>query len=778
MATTVARLEAVLSAKTADFERGMDRAETRLHKVGKVATTAGLAIAGGLAVGLTKSVHAAIGAEASQARLDQAFKKAHLSASAYEGRIKTLEAASRKLGFTEEDVHVALGSLVVATGSVTKATREVGIAQDLARFKGTDLATATKALTMANAGSLRALKQLGIEVPKVTTAQDAAKAAYKDHTTAAYADALAQAKVADKAATVANVMDTVTAKVGGQAEAYSKTAAGSMEQFKAQLNFLEISMGKALLPILTQVATALASTAAYFSKNHAQAKALTIALGVLATALLAVKIQQLALNLAILANPYILATAAIIGMSAALFTLWNRSREARTIIEIVAGVITMGLAPAIIESVRHFHDITGAISRLVGWLKEAVGYVKSLVSWLGKIPSIHIGLPHIGNPFGDGSGPGSGSTTFSGRAAAEGKAFNVGRQLWDEISMGEQAGLHVTSGYRPGAVTKHGTPSDHGHNPSRAVDMAGSASGMASLFMALVGRREVRQAFYDPLGSIFNGVRSSYREGGHTEHIHVAEYDKGGVLKPGVTLAVNNTGKDEHVVAPWQARYLNFMERAWQFARPFFPNALGGMPPVKFTSGADSLFVGTDFTPNNRNQIPPPGSRQVYWPKWLPLVGAAAGSGAQDAARQTLIHEWAHEFQDIKATRGIRLGEGGATAFAHLIAPRIYKAMGVDYHDPGAGPVYGPFMRWVLKNKGLNWITKGQFGIFDKGGWLQPGLTLAMNNTGRPERVGGNGGDVVFNFPNYVGSKQELMGLLRDAAAQFQNRNGRPAFGG
>jgi hypothetical protein len=54
-----------------------------------------------------------------------------------------------------------------------------------------------------------------------------------------------------------------------------------------------------------------------------------------------------------------------------------------------------------------------------------------------------------------------------------------------------------------------------------------------------------------------------------------------------------------------------------------------------------------------------------------------------------------------------------------------------------------------------------------------------MNNTGRPERVlgPGEGGTINFNFPNYVGSKQELMGMLKDAAAQFQRRNNRPAFG-
>jgi hypothetical protein len=180
-------------------------------------------------------LHAAIDAEKTQARLEVAFKRQAPRAREVRGRISAAESSSRKLGFTDEDVKQSLGSLVTATGNVTESLKELQIAQDLARFKGVSLEQATKALTMAHAGSTRALKQLGIEVAKVTTAQDKVKAAFDHHTGAAYANALAQAKVADKAATVANVMQTVTDRVHGQADAYSKTAAGAMEQFHAQL---------------------------------------------------------------------------------------------------------------------------------------------------------------------------------------------------------------------------------------------------------------------------------------------------------------------------------------------------------------------------------------------------------------------------------------------------------------------------------------------------------------------------------------------------------------
>lgn len=51
-----------------------------------------------------------------------------------------------------------------------------------------------------------------------------------------------------------------------------------------------------------------------------------------------------------------------------------------------------------------------------------------------------------------------------------------------------------------------------------------------------------------------------------------------------------------------------------------------------------------------------------------------------------------------------------------------------------AGGVAYPDMMAALRSNGLS---------YDQGGWLQPGVTLAVNNTGRPERVGG--GEIIVN---------------------------------
>jgi hypothetical protein len=144
---------------------------------------------------------------------------------------------------------------------------------------------------------------------------------------------------------------------------------------------------------------------------------------------------------------------------------------------------------------------------------------------------------------GVGALPSDAGSTSRGTSDLQG----AGPELGPFAALASSMGLSISSGYygREGDITKNGTLSDHAKR--KALDFVGSASQMAAFFRRLVGNSSVRQAFYDPLGSIFGGSLSSYREGGHTNHVHVATYDKGGWLKPGLTLAYNGTGAPERV---------------------------------------------------------------------------------------------------------------------------------------------------------------------------------------------------------------------------------------
>src|SRR5207247_544377 len=170
-------------------------------QVGKVAGVAGLALAGSLVVGLEKSAHAAIEGQVSQAALDTALKNTGQSLAAMKGPLEDAEAASRKLGFTDDDTRAALAKLETATGDTGKSIKDLALAEDIARFKHVDLDAATKMLTGTLAGNTRSAKALGLVLVPVTANMDALKAKYKELGEAIPPAEAAQAKLLDKQAT-------------------------------------------------------------------------------------------------------------------------------------------------------------------------------------------------------------------------------------------------------------------------------------------------------------------------------------------------------------------------------------------------------------------------------------------------------------------------------------------------------------------------------------------------------------------------------------------------
>lgn len=258
----MAKVSVDIVGDSRSLERALGRAGhatdgfgSSLKKLAKIAVAAvAIKEVGSAVIGVTK---AALNAQASQARLDQAFKNAGLSASKAAGEIDKAEAASRKLGFTDEETKQALGSLITASGSVSASMKDLATAHDLARFKGVGLEDATKMLTMAMTGSQRAAKQLGIVVSPVTSAYDKLKATVGKSIDPTEKLALAHAKLIDKMATGNAVIDAVNAKVKGQAQAFSQTAAGGLQKLNAQWDALKVGLGDKLLPILGKAATGL-----------------------------------------------------------------------------------------------------------------------------------------------------------------------------------------------------------------------------------------------------------------------------------------------------------------------------------------------------------------------------------------------------------------------------------------------------------------------------------------------------------------------------------------
>lgn len=384
MATILVELLSSSKEFKADLDKAVastEKANSGFSKMGKVAGVAGLAIAGGLAYGLTKSVEAAGQMQQATTRMNAAFAASHVSVKAFSGAIEEAEGAARKLGFENADVKNSLGSLVIATHNGKQAISDLGVAEDIARFKHTSLENATKTLAMAMTGSQRAAKQLGITIQKSTENYDAVYLAHKKATEALRAeypitskstqaekdlyqakkDTLdtqfkadsASAHFADTQVTASKVIATVSEKLHGQADAYSQTAAGGMAQFDAQMNSLEESIGAGLLPAMTAAASELATLGNFLAEHTTLAKALVIGLGALAGVLLSVSIAtklqaaytsivsaattvwtgaQWLLNAALDANPIGIVIVAVAALTAGIILAYTHSATFRSIV--------------------------------------------------------------------------------------------------------------------------------------------------------------------------------------------------------------------------------------------------------------------------------------------------------------------------------------------------------------------------------------------------------------------------------------------------------------
>lgn len=373
-----------LLADTRQFGAELDRAAGKTRSFGRTAGVVGAALTGALAYGLEKSVKAAEDAQVSTARLAQAFKSSGQNVNDYAAQISNAESSGRNLGFTNIDVRDSLGSLEIATKSGSKAIKDLGVAEDIARFKHISLADASKVLTMTMAGSTRAAHMLGIQTQSVTAAEDKVKAAFQTHSGAAYTAALATAKLTDKQATAAQVVQLVTQKLGGQAQAFASTAQGGMAKMRAQTEALQENLGSALLPAMVKVTGALANLTGWFTKHTTVAKIAIGALAALATTLLTVSVAtklqtaatilvsaatkawsaaQWLLNAALDANPIGIVVVALAALGAAIVIAWERSRTFRNIV------------------LGAWSDIKAATAALVGFVRPVVsGMVDTLVS--------------------------------------------------------------------------------------------------------------------------------------------------------------------------------------------------------------------------------------------------------------------------------------------------------------------------------------------------------------------------------------------------------------
>jgi hypothetical protein len=262
--------------KAGDSSRSLG---SKLASVGKVAAVGLAAGFGVAAVVMKKSVDAALEAEKAQTRLDAAFKAANVTAEQRAKAMQNVSKVSVQAALDDEDLMDTLGRLTRVTGSAEKAQRDMAIAANLARGRGIELSAATQIVTKAELGNVGALKRIGIEIPKVTAAQDALKASH-DKATDAQVKA---AKAADDTATRQSAIAALQKQYAGAAEAYGNSAAGAQDRFKVAVENLQESLGGRLLPVIAQVAEGASKFITRISEADGASAKFKVAMDVLKT---------------------------------------------------------------------------------------------------------------------------------------------------------------------------------------------------------------------------------------------------------------------------------------------------------------------------------------------------------------------------------------------------------------------------------------------------------------------------------------------------------------
>jgi hypothetical protein len=837
VATTVARLQAVLSADTDQFDRGMRGAESRMDSIGGTAKKgfgavkyAALAAGGAIAYGLGKT--AKIGfdefleGQRVTAQTNAVIKSTAGIANVTAGQVdKLADSLMRKSGVDDEAIKSGSNMLLTFTkirnetgrgndvfDRATKATLDLSVAM------GKDMQSSAilvgKALNDPIKGAT-ALSRAGVQLTQ--SQKDTIKAMVES------GNVMGAQKI---------ILGELTTQFGGSAEAAGKTFSGQLNILKETFSNLAgeivsrfvptlVRIAQFVAPLILQaldaigklidmfVAPAIRRLSGAATENFGRIQQVASAVfgwlrdnvfpiivrlkdifietvqrirGVLdangpelqrifdrlGTAIAAIArialpilriafVEVLPVVLGIAIKAIDLTTSAIEDVIRAIRWVGERAapifRGMGTAVETLWDVVKAPLA-----------SLINAFRTIFNWIDKVIDGIKWLIN---KIPSI----PTIPNPF-RGGDPFDPNMFLPPQGPVGRGPLDISPRLWDELAGARRFGLVLTSGYRPGAITASGTPSDHGVYPSKAIDVSGSSGAMARFFTWLIGQRDVKQAFYDPLGSIFAGVLSSYREGGHSDHVHVATYARGGLVEgegPRGTAVpimahIGETILPTHrPMRTWQQRSVEIFRDIWARAFPWFPEG-AARPRTYFPApgSSESAFVGMEMA--GEGGIIPVGHRRMVWPKWMSEMLFSGRAADRSAGIATLLHEWAHAFQKAKVVSSWRLSEGGATAFSRVVGPML----GLDWFtNPSlSGDPYGNAARWVMRNMGIPWVLGGQFAdrikTADSGFLnLRPGWNMVGNFTGRNEPMR-SGGNTYITITAPLGYQRDMERWLRD----------------
>jgi hypothetical protein len=285
------------------------------------------------------------------ARLNQALNGVGITSAKTQKDVYNTADAYYQLGFQGSEAISAMGTLVTATGDVSQANKLMAMSADLARYKNISMEDSAKILARGTQGSAKAFKELGITLDTTIPKNQA----------------------------IAKAFDELNTKIGGQAQAYTKTFAGQMAILKERFDQVFQTVAAKILPVLS----------AFLGYLSANGKALLIYGGIVLGVIGAIKLWRLSLLALAAVQKFqlalTLASAQGIGVMRAAMLLLNDAMKANMFGIIVTGVLALGAA--FVWAWNTFDWFRGGIVKGIQIIVNAFGYLLGYWSTALKIVS-------------------------------------------------------------------------------------------------------------------------------------------------------------------------------------------------------------------------------------------------------------------------------------------------------------------------------------------------------------------------------------------------------
>jgi hypothetical protein len=332
------------------FKQLETTSEKAQFAIKKAAIPAAAAL-GGLAVALGDATKAAMEDQQEQAALALTLQNVTGAGAKQTAQIENqISAMSRASGIADTEYRKSLEALVRGTKDVDMAMRDMNLVMDISTALQMDSTTVADALAKAYQGNFKALRSLSPEM----------------------------ATMIKEGATLEQVMDVLGGTFGGAVAKNAETAAGKMAIFKNSIAETKEGIGAAFLPVLQKVLPFMQRFADWAQNNPQAFTRIALTIGAIATAVVA-------LNIALATNPFILATAAVIGLAIA----FNKLVDAMSAINSIGGLaarILGGLAMPVI----------GNVANIIGGLPDLAKLIPSATEPPRPVAG-RMGIPRFGN---------------------------------------------------------------------------------------------------------------------------------------------------------------------------------------------------------------------------------------------------------------------------------------------------------------------------------------------------------------------------------------------